>query len=155
VSGDPGWLPPLIEFDGDWAAFEDAVYARFCDDLVRTPVTFNGCRVSVRRHPESRGRGYGFWHCVSEGGLEEERTPDLDRCKRVGWIKAIIENADKPEIDCWTNKRGSEVCRLLWYREEYLIVLAERSGYYLLKTAYLTDRHHTKRKLRAERDNAG
>ena len=160
MSDPPDWLPQLLEFDGDWWSFVDSVYARFCDDLVHSKVTYRGRTVGVRRHPESRGKGYGFWHCVSEGGLEDERTPDLERCKRIGWIRAIIENASSAEVDHWTNQRRGEKCHLLWFREEYLVVLAGRAGrqagreYYLLKTAYLTDRPHTTRKLRAEREQA-
>lgn len=150
----PDWLPELLEFAGDWDAFVDAVYARFVEDLVSHQVRFNGQRVGVRRHPESRGKGYGFWHCVSEGGLEHERTPDLERCRRIGWIRAIIENASSPEVQHWTNRRGAETRHLLWFREEYLVVLAEREGYYLLTTAYPTNREHTRRKLRLERDQA-
>lgn len=154
VSGDCDWIPDLLEFAGDWNKFVDDVYARFCDDLVRGQASYCGKRVGVRRHPESRGKGHGFWHCVSEGGLEEERTPDLERCRRVGWIRAVIENTDKAEVETWTNVRGSETCHLLWYREEYLVVLVEREGYFMLRTAYRTDRPHTKRKLRAEADLA-
>lgn len=149
---DPDWLPELYVFAGDWNSFIDEVYDIFLANLVHNKVLFQGLRVGVRRHPESRGKGYGFWHCVSEGGLEDERAPDLERCKRIGWIRAIIENGNKPEVEHWTNQRGSETCHLLWYREEYLVVLAERDGFYLLKTAYLTDRSHTRRSLREECD---
>lgn len=100
-----------------------------------------------------RDKGFGFWHCVSEGGTEEkERVPDLERCKRIGWIRAIIEHSDDQCVNQWTNRRNSETCHLLWLKEEYLIVLAQRQGYFLLKTAYCTNREHTKRRLRVERD---
>lgn len=150
----PEWLPGLIEFGGEWNAFIDDVYAKFCDDLVHNRVSFQGTRVSVRRMPESNGKGYGFWHCVSEGQHEDARIPDLERCKRVCWIRAIIENHGDPSISHWTNRRGTETNHLLWLREQYLVVLAERSDYYLLKTAYVTGREHTKAKLRRERDTA-
>lgn len=150
----PDWLPGLIEFEGDWNAFIDDVYANFCDDLVHNKVSFQGSRVSVRKVPESNGKGFGFWHCVSEGQHEHARIPDLERCKRVCWIRAIIENHADSSIDHWTNKRGTETNHLLWFKEQYLVVLAEREGYCLLKTAYPTDREHTKTKLRRERDSA-
>ena len=154
MNGDPDWIPEFLEFAGTWDTFVDKVYERFLDDLVRQQSLFLGQRVGVRRHPESWGKGHGFWHCVSEGGLEDERVPDLERCRRIGWIRAVIENADGPDVECWTNARGREMCHLLWYREEYLVVLAARNDFFLLKTAYLTDRPHTKRKLRAEADRA-
>ena len=149
----PDWLPDLVEFEGDWNTFVDDVYERFCNDLVHNKAMFQGHRVSVRRVPESQGKGFGFWHCVSEGGREDARVPDLDRCRRIGWIRAIIENHADHQVEHWTNQRRGETNHQLWYDEQYLIVLAERNGYYLLKTAYLTEREHTRKKLRRERDD--
>ena len=155
MSDPPPWLPSpilLSDCDGDWSEYLEAVYTRFCDDLLQRSVRFRGCRVSVRRIPETRGKGFGFWHCISEGGKEEDRFPDLERCKRIGWIRAIIDNADRTDdIDYWSNQRGRERCWLLWFREEFLVVLAERKDYYLLKTAYLTGSRKAQ-KLRKERD---
>jgi len=154
VNGAPEWLPSLIEFTGDWNAFVGEVYDCYCADFVRMKASFKGVRIAVRRHPESNGKGSGFWHCVSEGSMENVRTPDLQRCQRIGWIRAIIDNSDKQEVEHWTNRRHGETNHLLWLLEEYLVVLVERNGYFLLKTAYRTDRPHTKRKLREERNRS-
>ncbi|MCP4710272.1 MAG: hypothetical protein GY869_16740 [Planctomycetes bacterium] len=144
---------------GDWDNYLNAVYDHFCADFIFHKTYYNGVRVAVRKIPESKGKGYGFWHCISEGAKEEEeRIPDLERCKRIKWIKAIIEHADNPEIDTWSNRRGRERCRLLWYQEQFLVVLAERKRkedgkkYYLLKTAYCTTRPNQVKRLRKERD---
>ena len=48
--------------------------------------------------------------------------------------------------------RGTEVNTLLCYREEYLVILAQRQGYCLLKTAYCTEKSGRIRQLRKERD---
>lgn len=156
-----GWLPPLLEFSGDWSDYVDEVYARFVADLVTSSLHFRGRRVAVRRHPETDGKRYGFWHCISEGLKEHQRVPSLERCERICWIRAVIENCHRPMVDHWTNKRKREVNHLLWYREHYLVVLSERGkaphggpDAYLLKTAYVTDREHTCRKLRRERDRS-
>lgn len=86
--------------------------------------------------------------------MEAERKPDLRRCERLRWIGWVIENAlVHPEINEWQNRRRTEINTLLWYREEYLVVLAQRQEYWLLKTAYCTDRSHRINKLRRERDN--
>ena len=55
-------------------------------------------------------------------------------------------------INEWQNERGTEKNTLLWYREEYLVVLAERCGYWLLKTAYCTEQSGRIGQLRKERD---
>jgi len=85
--------------------------------------------------------------------VEDDRTPDLRRCERIRWVRWMIENGvAHPEIHEWQNTRGTEVNTLLWYREEYLVVLAQRRDYWLLKTAYSTDQSGRIRQLRRERD---
>lgn len=151
-------LPPLIEFNGDWNSYLSEVYNRFCIDFVHNQPFLEGKPVAVRKIPETDGKGYGFWHCISEGVKEEERIPDIERCKHIGWIRAIIDGIGYPEIGDWMNQRGSNRCRLLWYREEFLVVLAERQRksdgkqYYLLLTAYCTTSAKSKKRLRLERD---
>lgn len=156
------WLPELVvlaDFDGDWDQYIDAVYDWYLRDLGGKRVLFRGKPIALRHHPPSKGKGSGFWHCTQEGAIEEDRTPDLERCKRIRWIKAIIENSNEECVDYWQEVRGSEINHLLWWRETYLIVLAERGDdgnggpeVYLLKTAYLITREHQKRKKRASRD---
>lgn len=155
------WLPEYIELElceGDWDKYLNQVYECFCKDFVYHKTYYKGLRVAVRKIPESKGKGYGFWHCISEGEKENERIPDLERCKRIRWIKAIIEHAENPEVEVWTNHRGKERCFLLWYKEQYLVVLANRKRkkderkYYLLKTAYCTMSQKRIQRLRKERD---
>ena len=51
----------------------------------------------------------------------------------------------------WENVRRSDRRVCLWVpAADYLVVLAKRSAYTLLWTAYPVDREHTRRKLRAE-----
>lgn len=154
--------PDLILFDdfnGDWRAYEERIFEVFFAEIARGRLTFQGRRVSCRRNPETAGRWASFWHLVQEGPVEQDRHPDLRRCERIPWIKWIIDNAGShPHIDQWRNCRGTEVNVLLWYQEEYLVVLSERggadlsTGYWLLKTAYCTERRRRVEKLRQERD---
>ncbi len=158
------WPPDLLlmeDYDGIWDNYLQAVYDRFCRDVVDNPVYFQNKRVSVRRHPATNGKGFGFWHCISEGTptrLENDRVPDSERCQHIGWIRAIIENHPDSNIQYWQNRRGRELNHLLWFRREYLVVLAERRNrsqgetYFLLKTAYMTTRRHRVRKLQQECD---
>ena len=64
----------------------------------------------------------------------------------------IMNRAEHPEIQEWMNERGAEVNRLLWYQEEYLVVLGRRRDCWLLKTAYCTEKSGRIRQLRQERD---
>lgn len=160
MNGDPDWLPELLRMDdhgGRWQEFCDAVYAVFNRDFIASQPNLDGEWVRCRRDPLYDGKEAGFWHCVQQGADEAARTPDMGRCERIAWIRAIIEHAHEESIDRWTTTRGTDSRCVLWFREEYVVILGNRTArsgrkYKQLITAYGTDREHTKRKLRAERD---
>jgi hypothetical protein len=148
--------PDLVSFDafrGDWTAYEAALHCIFLADIAGARLQFGGIAVGCRRDPEVAGRWASFWHLVQEGRVEDDRTPDLRRCERIRWVRWVIENAaTHPRIDEWQNTRGTKVNTLLWYSEQYLVVLTQRRDYWLLKTAYCTERSGRIRQLRRERD---
>ena len=148
------WLPPLVllaDFQGDWENYFEAVYAYFKHDFVDSQPIFQGKQLRLKRHPVEQGKEATFWHLISEGKNEEERTPDLRRCERVRWPRTIIEKGSEPVIKIWGNERKGEKRICLWLEEyEYLVVLAERTDYLLLWTAYLVTYPHQKRKLQKE-----
>lgn len=149
------WLPPLIrldEYDGNWQRYIDAVFALFYRDFIETQPQFRSQWVRCRRDPIQDGKEAGFWHCVSEGYDEEHRTPDLRRCERIAWVRKVIEHANDAGVDVWEAKKGRERRIHIWLDESYLVVLGDRKRYYQLVTAFCTDREHTKRKKRKERD---
>ena len=68
-------------------------------------------------------------------------------------MRWVIENAvAHAEINVWQNTRGTQVNTLLSFREEYLVVLGKRQGYWLLRTAYCTEKSGRIAQLRKERD---
>ena len=81
---------------------------------------------------------------------EKDGKPNL---RQRECIRRVSENATThPAIDEWQNRRRTERNTLLWYREEYLVVMAQRRDYLLLKTAYCTERSGRIAGLRRERD---
>lgn len=148
--------PELLLFSGDWPSYERELYGIFESEIKDGCAKYGGLPVKCRRHPETQGRWASFWHLVQEGPVENDRTPDLRRCERIRWIRWVIENADShPEIDVWQNTRRNGANVLLWFREEYLVVLGKRQGYWLLRTAYFTEHFRRSRgveRLRKERD---
>ncbi len=146
-------VPALLPFEGDWEAYEAQLYAIFMEEIAQGGLAFRGDRVSCRRLPETEGKWAAFWHLIQQGKVEDDRLPDLRRCERLRWVKYVIEswNTDG-DIQWWENKRGSETNILLWYREEYLVIITRRNGYWLLKSAYETSQSHRVRTLRSERD---
>ena len=140
-------------FKGDWVAYECELYRIFESEIKGGGLQYCGLDVGCRRLPETKGRWASFWHLVQQGRVEVERTPDLRRCERLRWIRWVIENADShPEIDVWQNIRDNKVHRLLWFREEYLVILRQQEGYWLLLTAYCTERRGRIKQLRQERN---
>ena len=149
----PPDLLRFADFGGDWAAYEAELNRVFMDEIARSGLEFRCEAVNCRRHNEVAGRWASYWHLVQEGRVEEDRTPDLRRCERLRWVPWVIQSAvAHPEIDEWQNIRGTEVNTLLWYREEYLVILGRRNGYWLLRSAYCTEKSGRIAQLRKERD---
>lgn len=147
-------LPRLVALSGDWSSYVERIYKIYLATIVNGGLEVDGYPVKCRFHPPSKGKGFGFWHIIQEGLTEEERTPDLRRCERIEWVSWIIMQLGKDtRITWWEEKRGHEKYKLLWLEEEdYLIILAKRKNYWLLKTAYLTDKSHKRKQLQRNRE---
>lgn len=148
------WLPALIkleDFGGDWDRYINEVFAIFYKDFIESQPVFDSLKIKITKHPMKRGKERGFWHCVQEGPIEDNRTPDLRRCERIAWIRAIIEKANSFGIKKWPRKTGRHFRFSLWFEEaEYLVVLEKRPNCWLLWTAYQTNWEKTKRRLQKE-----
>jgi hypothetical protein len=159
----PDWLPPLVlfeDFQGNWDAYLEAIYAWFKQDFVDNRPVFQGCRLGLKRLPLSKGKEATFWHLIQKGDTEEDRIPDFRRCERIRWPKPVIEHDKDHAVKWWRNRRGSEERICLWLQEEnYLVILADRGDYILPWTAYLVEKPHMQRRLEREyqafQDNTG
>ena len=149
------WLPPLVtlnDFGGDWNDYIDEVYRLFRRDFIDHQLRHDGLFIRCRRDPIFDGKDAGFWHCTSEGRDEEERIPDLRRCERIAWVRAVIEHASDPRVESWSLEKRGDFRHYLWFEESYLIVLAARRGYFQFITAFCTPQERYRATLRRERD---
>ncbi|NNN19516.1 MAG: hypothetical protein HKL84_06635 [Acidimicrobiaceae bacterium] len=150
--------PELLSFDGDWQSYEDMIYAAYMETIVNSGLMFRSAPVKSQYRPETKGKGFGFWHAISESSShqsrsEDERTPDLRRCERIRWIAWAIENAGQLGFLCWENQRYGEARVIIWAEaHDYVVVLAPRNNYYLLKSAYVVDKPHRRQSFRVEYD---
>lgn len=152
--------PELILFDGDWSSYEDEVYEAFLESFVRPEICFRGTRVSARYKPPTKGKAYCFWHLIStapdqRNRNESERIPDIRRCERIRWVAWAIAQASTgaPGFCWWKNQRKNERRVVIWTEgHDYAVILAERSGYYLLLTAYSGIKPHQRMNFEKERD---
>jgi hypothetical protein len=151
----PSWLPDLLllaDCDDDWQRYEDEVYSIFYTDFIESHPHVENTSVHIAKQLID-GKERTFWHCIQEGQIEDLRKPDLRRCERIRWIRAILENANNPSIKRWQTQKGRHIRQLLWLESaEFLVVLEKRKTDWLLWTAYCTTWPHTKRKLRQEYD---
>lgn len=154
MTDEPDWLPPLVLFedsDGDWGTYLEVVYDWFTQDFVDDKPVFQGRSLGLKRHPMAHGKEATFWHMMQEGGVEEDRNPDIRRCERIRWPKPIIENDGDEAVKVWRNQRRREQRVCIWFEQEnYLVILADRGEYVLLWTAYLVEQPHRQRKLQRE-----
>jgi hypothetical protein len=147
----PCWLPDLIllsDFNGDWNRYFEAIYEQFRIDFVAQHFLFRGKRVSLKCMPRTEGKEATFWHFISEGCREEDRLPDMRRCERIGWPRAIMDNCDDDCLQIWNEEVNGEQRVHIWCESaEYLTVVADRNGYVLPWTAYPISRPHQKAKI--------
>ena len=133
-------LPDLCVFQGNWHHYVEELYQVYLDEIAHGDLIFKGLPVRTQFRPYTDGKGYGFWHIISNGPVEEDRLPDMRRCERIRWIQWIIQNVGGTDqrITWWENKRGRSKHVVLWIEEEdFAVILAKRSRYFLLRTAYM------------------
>lgn len=155
----PSWLPALItlaDYGGNWDQYFEVIYKLFCEDFISSCPSYPDKRFSLKRHPVVDGKEATFWHIISEGNVEAERLPDLRRCERIRWPRAIIESMETEDVRIWKNQRTTRQRRnedriLIALPDfSYLVVLADRGEYVMLWTAFYVERSHQRRKLQSE-----
>ena len=155
----PEWLPELVSFNdyGDWHRYVEVIYEHYLDDFVRNPFTVGCKRFVMRRYPQVQGKDKAFWHiCGQDDG--QTLPGDFRRCERIRWPRAIILHRGDVTVKIWSDdhfKTGNGKLRvLIWFNDEYLVVLEPRTHYVLFVTAYPTDYGHTIRELSARYEEA-
>jgi hypothetical protein len=153
----PAWVPELMcmeDYAGDWNGYCSALYENFRNDFVINITYYLKQKICIKKHPLINGQEATFWHIISEGKVEESRTPDLRRCERIKWPKPFIENCNScSEMKIWEYKRNGDHRITIWFEAlEYAVVLSKRKGYLLLWTAFLTTESRKIEYLRKQYD---
>lgn len=153
------WLPNLLllkDCRGDWTEYLEKLHRQFSADFVVSKPSWRGKEVRLKRHPEYAGKSATFWHMISEGKTEADRTPDMRRCERIAWPRPLMEEFDdaRPETtDCrvmwWIELRGTEPRYHLSPDDfSYVLVVADRGDFVLPWTAYHVEHAWRREKLR-------
>jgi hypothetical protein len=158
-----GWPAPgggLNDYGGNYQALLDDCYRSYYADFYSSKPAWPiaNVRFAIKRQPEVDGQCHTFWHIISEGRDEENRTPDFRRCERITWPRLLIDEfcrtypqSASDRIVWWKVKKSGEwrYCIAL-PNFSYLVVVAERAGYVLLWTAYPVDYSSQRSKLSRE-----
>lgn len=149
----------LNDHDGDYNEYFDNLYSIFIDDLIKSPPIFKGKPVNPRYYPAHEGKPESYYHLTHDDYFHtgyENRVFDPRRSERLHWIKPILQNSPC-NLNCCNGiyvwKEGKRI-HILFVDEQYLIVLEERKGYYLLVTAYYVSRRHQVEKLKKRYEKA-
>jgi hypothetical protein len=153
-------LPKLIclsDYGGNPQSYIDAVYAVFERDLLKNRPKFGSHNLNLKSHPLFQQRSYSFYHLTHKGDVETERTPDLRRCERIGWIKPTIENTEKWKLKFWEQSRSgkSRICIQLHVEDDvdYFVILDVRVNCVIIWTAFVAEHKHEKQKKEKEYQN--
>lgn len=149
-------LITLADCGGDPGQHLETVYQAYMDELVHAGLTFQGKALSFRFMPQTNGRGYAFWHAISEAGetaAEDDRIIDLRRCERITWpayMLATATNDGNGDVLWWRTTRRGRSRIVFWIKaESYALVMEEREDYWLFLTTY-TVRSGRSRQFAAE-----
>lgn len=127
------WLPPLCEMEqygGDWPSYESELYRLFREDWDRLRPFCRGQPVGYAVDPVVNGRPEAFWHLIQEKDRESgERVPNMRRCERIRWPRALIVESSRHDVCLWRERRRKGT-RLVFALDDfsYVVILAERGG---------------------------
>ncbi|WP_417803365.1 hypothetical protein [Thalassospira lucentensis] len=158
------WLPPLIARNGNEEdqAYLDRLYDVFRRDFIAQKQVFDGLPINIKRHPEYDGlfaNKHGtFRHLITEGPNENNRTIAWDRCERIGWMRAILQNSRSDDVCIWKNTRQTNGDAFILALSDFSFKLvlterhikAENRSFLLLWTAFPVQRQRQRDKLRRE-----
>lgn len=153
------WLPNRICVD-DEEIQRSRAYSVFHKDFKASKPSFRLLPVYHRKNAAEYNEE-SFSHIITqEDG--QFRYFCSNRCSFVPWVKPIITNESREDIFVWSKphriqitKRGKrktkkEVRHYLWFKPQYVVILAEKSNNFHLVTAYPTDYTDTIQKFEAE-----
>lgn len=145
-------IPAKIEssyFRGDLKAYIEALYKIFKRDFIDNDLIFEGKKVDIIHEKYYDGKERSFWHIISEGEQDSDRTPVSRRAETLPWTRALIE--DKQEC-CdykkWikfhdkTNKNRYYIwCSAI----NYMVILEDRGPIFKLITAFKVQEYNVKK----------
>lgn len=151
-------LPNIVtleDCEGAWDNYENALYCIFKNDFIINIPDFRDKPIGIFTNKMYNDKEKTFWHIISEGPDEFNRTPDMRRCERIRWPKKFIicdDCTNCNEIRIWKalHKNNKYRYKIWCDKTDYIVILEERQDAFMLITAYLVTYPHARRKLTKE-----
>ncbi|MBN1904884.1 MAG: hypothetical protein JW927_07285 [Deltaproteobacteria bacterium] len=146
----------------------DMLYDIFCRDIRDHDLRYFDNRVWIFREMED-GREKIFWHLTTRSEkkvkiprrkkkffpseqvyFNEDRYPDLRRCERLPWIRALIEQAGDTEILAWDyEEEDLTIKTYLWLKDNDFAVIMKKfpNGVQRLITSFYIDKSYKRQDL--------
>jgi len=143
-------LKTLDLFHGDYERYDNFLYYKiYLQQLTKPALLFNNKQVKFKKFPIECEKEQAYFHLTTKAASKDvplsNREPDLRRCERLHWIRPIIEtnhmkSCTQPCFLCFEEEiNGKNRINLFNKEERYLIVLEDRTDYFLLITAFYID----------------
>jgi len=141
----PDWLPDMLIVDPWTENTYEMLYRIFCRDIRDHNLRYIQYKVWIFNDIED-GKEKIFWHLTTrfikpkkiprrkrkfypsnQIYIEEDRFPDLRRCERLPWVRALIENSNQPEVKAWDYEEGDLTIKTyVWLKEFDFIVIMKK-----------------------------
>lgn len=150
MSCKPDWLPEPLKLRAWSSDTYDRLYNWFRREIMATPLEYRGKPVWYFPDVED-GREVLFWHLTArKDRLTGQRLPDMQRCKRLPWLRPLLLNADDPRVLDWDHLEGDGTLKTyVWLKDhDYLAIMKKYpDSSRRLITAYWIEHENEKRKL--------
>lgn len=140
-------LPDLVTKNAEWEdddVYKERAYVFYKKDLIDHRVTFLNTPVYVVDDPADASYN-SFEHIVSKQSPNNKKYRKfcIERCERIRWIRAIIEQSLKC-CDIRVFKKYDDRSKkdrvYIWCKQKhYMIILEDRDQFYFLLTAFVVD----------------
>lgn len=149
------FLPDKIDLNGKtWDDIIDSIYSVFEMDFKKHKTTHYDTEVEFDRRIlyDGSNKEEGFWHVIEkENKNVNERQFDIERAKRLSWIRPTLEADDKDVIIIFDFDHGSKskgMRRYVWLKElDYVIILQAKDEMFFLVTAFCVDSNWKRKDL--------
>lgn len=127
-------------FRGDATLYKEVLYSVFQKDFLSGNLQFKGKNVDIIHEKFFEGKERSFWHIISEGDEDINRSLNIERCASLPWARPLIEDDNSCErYRTWVkfHDKSKKDRYYIWCTEvNYMVILEDRNTHYKLITAY-------------------